>query len=97
MPSRATDRRWPGTTRRPPVLHLALFVAAYVLGCGFANVLAIVPGITVSIWPPGGIFIATLILAHPYIWPWWIVAGCAAEMFAQLVWFHSPLPAGFLI
>ncbi|WP_457584844.1 PAS domain-containing protein [Ensifer canadensis] len=91
-------RRWRHIVlRRPPVLHLALFLAAYVLGCGFANALAIVPGITVSIWPPGGIFLATLILTNPFSWPWWIAAGCAAEMFAQLVWFHSPLPAGFLI
>ncbi|MBV7521991.1 MASE1 domain-containing protein [Ensifer sp. ENS12] len=82
---------------RPQLLHLVAFFAAYVLGCGFANVLAIVPGITVSIWPPGGVFMATLILTSPYSWPWWIVSGCLAEMFAQLVWFHSPIPAGFLI
>ncbi|TIL34793.1 MAG: PAS domain S-box protein [Mesorhizobium sp.] len=84
-------------SQRPQFLHLGLFFAAYVLGCGFAQALAIVPGITVSIWPPGGVFIATLILTSPYSWPWWILAGCLAEMFAQLVWFHSPLPAGFLI
>ncbi|TIN79599.1 MASE1 domain-containing protein [Mesorhizobium sp.] len=82
---------------RPQFLHLGLFFAAYVSGCGFAQALAIVPGVTVSIWPPGGVFIATLILASPYSWPWWILAGCLAEMFAQFVWFHSPLPAGFLI
>ncbi|MGX9574721.1 PAS domain-containing protein [Mesorhizobium sp. f-mel] len=82
---------------RPQFLHLGLFFAAYVLGCGFAQALAIVPGITVSIWPPGGVFIATLILTSPYSWPWWILAGCLAEMFAQFVWFHSPLPVGFLI
>ncbi|MGX9176639.1 PAS domain-containing protein [Mesorhizobium sp. BHbdii] len=82
---------------RPQFLHLGLFFAAYVLGCGFAQALAIVPGITVSIWPPGGVFIATLILTSPYSWPWWILVGCLAEMFAQFVWFHSPLPAGFLI
>src|SRR5690606_5911770 len=29
--------------------------------------------------------------------PWWVLAGCLAEMFAQLVWFHSPPVAGFLI
>jgi PAS domain S-box-containing protein len=84
-------------SQRPQSLHLGLFFAAYVLGCGFAQALAIVPGITVSIWPPGGVFIATLILTSPYSWPWWILAGCLAEMFAQFVWFHSPLPAGFLI
>ena len=81
----------------PPIVHLALFFAAYVLGCGFAQALAIVPGITVSIWPPAGVFIATLILTSPNSWPWWMLAGCLAEMFAQFVWFHSPLPAGFLI
>ncbi len=84
-------------SHRPPFLHLGLFFAAYVLGCGFAEALRIVPGITVSIWPPGGVFLATLILAPAYSWPWWILAGCLAEMFAQLVWFHSPLPAGLLI
>jgi PAS domain S-box-containing protein len=84
-------------SHRPQLLHQALFFAAYVLGCGFAHALAIVPGITVSIWPPGGVFIATLLLTSPYSWPWWILAGCLAEMFAQLIWFHSPLPAGFLI
>jgi PAS domain S-box-containing protein len=82
---------------RPHFLHLALFFLAYVLGCGFAQVLAIVPGITVSIWPPGGVFIATLILTSPYSWPWWILSGCLAEMTAQFLWFHSPLVAGFLI
>lgn len=84
-------------SHRPQFLHLGLFFAAYVLGCGFANALAIVPGITVSIWPPGGVFIATLILTSPYSWPWWILGGFLGEMFGQFVWFHSPLPAGILI
>ncbi|TKB99758.1 MAG: PAS domain S-box protein [Mesorhizobium sp.] len=84
-------------SHRPQIEHLGLFVAAYVLGCGFAQALAIVPGITVSIWPPAGVFIATLVLTSRYSWPWWILAGCLAEMFAQLVWYHSPVPAGLLI
>ncbi len=82
---------------RPSFLHLGLFFLAYVLGCGFADALAIVPGITVAIWPPAGVFIATLILTSKYTWPWWIVSGCLAEMFAQFVWYHSPLAAGLLI
>jgi PAS domain S-box-containing protein len=84
-------------SHRPQILHLGFFVAAYVLGCGFAQALAIVPGITVSIWPPAGVFIATLVLTSRYSWPWWILLGCFAEMFAQLVWYHSPLPVGLLI
>lgn len=82
---------------RPSFLHLGLFFLAYVLGCGFADALAIVPGITVAIWPSAGVFIATLILTSKYTWPWWIVSGCLAEMFAQFVWYHSPLAAGLLI
>jgi PAS domain S-box-containing protein len=84
-------------SHRPQILHLSLFFTVYVLGCGFADALAIIPGITVAIWPPGGLFIATLILTSPYTWPWWMLSGCLAEMFAQLVWFHSPLPAGLLV
>ncbi len=84
-------------SHRPLFLHLGLFFLAYVLGCAFADALAIVPGITVSIWPPAGVFIATLILTSPYSWPWWILSGCLAEMTAQMIWFHSPLVAGLLI
>ncbi len=61
-------------SNRPQFLHLGLFVVAYVMGCGFAQVLAIVPGITVSIWPPAGVFVATLILTSTNSWPWWILA-----------------------
>ena len=84
-------------SHRPPLLHLGLFIAAYVLGCGFAQLLAIVPGTGISIWPPSGLFIATLILASGYSWPWWVLGGCLAELFSNLLWFHSPLPAAFLI
>jgi PAS domain S-box-containing protein len=84
-------------SHRPPFLHLTLFFAAYVLGCAFAQALAIVPGTGVSIWPPGGLFMATLILAPRTSWPWWVLAGCAAEMLGQLLWFHSPPAAGLLI
>ena len=84
-------------SHRPQLLHLGLFVAAYVLGCGFAQLLAIVPGTGISIWPPSGLFIATLVLASRYSWPWWVLAGCLAELFSNFLWFHSPLPAAFLI
>jgi PAS domain S-box-containing protein len=84
-------------SHRPPLLHLALFVVAYVLGCGLAQALAIVPGTGVSIWPPGGLFMATLILAPIHSWAWWVLAGCAGEMIGQILWFHSPPAAGLLI
>jgi PAS domain S-box-containing protein len=84
-------------SNRPRFFILGLFTAAYVVGCGFAQLLAIVPGTGISIWPPSGLFIATLIIASRQSWPWWVLAGCIAEMFANLVWFHSPWPAAFLI
>jgi PAS domain S-box-containing protein len=84
-------------SHRPQFLHLGLFIAAYVLGCGFAQLLAIVPGTGISIWPPSGLFIATLVLASRQSWPWWVAGACLAEIFGNFVWFHSPLPAAFLI
>ncbi|MBY5649101.1 PAS domain-containing protein [Rhizobium leguminosarum] len=84
-------------SHRPQFLHLGLFFFAYVLACGFAQSLAIVPGTGISIWPPGGLFVATLILASRRSWPWWILAGCLAEMFSNFLWFYSPVPAAFLI
>ncbi len=84
-------------SHRPKLSHLAFFFAAYLLGCGFATVLGIVPGTNISIWPPAGLFIATLILTSRYTWPWWILAGCPAELLGQLLWWHSPLPAGVIM
>ncbi|TAU72370.1 PAS domain S-box protein (plasmid) [Rhizobium ruizarguesonis] len=84
-------------SHRPRPLHLGLFIVAYVLACGFAQSLAIVPGTGISIWPASGLFIATLVLASGYSWPWWILAGCLAELFSNYLWFHSPLPAAVLI
>jgi PAS domain S-box-containing protein len=84
-------------SHRPRFLHLALFFMAYVLGCAFATALAIAPGTDVSIWPPGGLMMATLILAPPPSWPWWILSGCLAEILGQFVWWQSPLPAALLI
>src|SRR5262249_10912080 len=84
-------------SHRPQFLHLGLFFAAYLLGCGFAQSLAIVPGTGISIWPPGGLFMATLVLASWPGWPWWMLAGCLAELLSNFLWFHSPLPAALLI
>lgn len=84
-------------SNRPQFSHWALFTAAYVLGCGFAKALAIVPGSSVSFWPPGGLLMATLMLTPVRSWPWWILGGALAESFGQLVWFSSGLPIGFLI
>ncbi|MES0209689.1 MASE1 domain-containing protein [Mesorhizobium sp. M0028] len=84
-------------SHRPQFLHLGLFITVYVLGCGFAQSLAIIPGTGISIWPPSGLFIATLVFASRYSWPWWVLGACLAELFSNFLWFHTPLPAAFLI
>jgi len=84
-------------SHQPKFLHLGLFIVAYVLGCGFAQLLAIVPGTGISIWAPSGLFIATLVLASRQSWLWWVAAGCLAELIGNFLWFHSPLPAALLI
>ncbi len=85
---------WP---YRPHLRHLGLFFVTYVLGCGFAQALAIVPGTGISIWAPSGLFIATLVVAPRQSWPWWVLAGCFAELLSNVLWFQTPLPAAFLI
>ncbi|MGE6784184.1 MASE1 domain-containing protein [Ensifer adhaerens] len=82
---------------RPGLPHLAIFFAAYVLGCGFAQALAIVPETGISIWLPSGLFIATLAQASRRSWPQWIVAGLLAELVGNVLWFHNPLPVALLI
>ncbi|BAB48455.1 MASE1 domain-containing protein [Mesorhizobium japonicum] len=82
---------------RPRILHLGLFVTAYVLAAGFAQALAVVPGTGISIWPPSGLFIATLVIAPTRSWPWWVIAGLLGELFSSALWFHNSLPVALLI
>ncbi|KXF74717.1 hypothetical protein ATN84_22750 [Paramesorhizobium deserti] len=84
-------------SHRPRFSYLGLFIVSYVLGSGFAQSLAIVPGTGISIWPPSGLFIATLVLTPGPSWPWWVLGGCLAELFSNALWFDSPLRAAFLI
>jgi PAS domain S-box-containing protein len=84
-------------TDRPRATYLALFFGAYLGGCGLAAVLGIVPGTNIAIWPPGGMFMATLIVAPRKTWPWYIAVGCGAELLGQIIWYHSPLDAGFIM
>jgi PAS domain S-box-containing protein len=84
-------------SHRPKLLYLGLFVGAYVLGAGVAQTLAIVPGTGISIWPPSGLFIATLLCSPRHSWTWWVLGGCLAEMVSNSLWFHSPTAAALLI
>src|SRR5690242_12714441 len=86
-----------GLPRRPGLVWMALFAAAYVLAAGYAQLMAMVPGSGISIWPPSGLFIAVLLLSPSSAWPWWICAALAAEFAADALWFHNPLPVAMLI
>jgi PAS domain S-box-containing protein len=83
--------------RTVPLLPEAVFTVAYVLAAGFAQWLAIIPHTGISIWPPSGVFIATLIHNRPATWPRWIVAAALGEAIANLLWFHNGLPVFLLI
>jgi integral membrane sensor domain MASE1 len=97
----------PQTTEQPLVAslwsHRPQSVASRALRSGLCAGLRLRPiarhraGTGNSIWPPSGLFIATLILAPRQSWPWWLLAGCIAELFSNFVWFHSPFAAAFLI
>ncbi len=81
---------------RPTVFQLCVFYVFYVLAAGFGQGLALIPGIAISFWPPAGIFVATLLLSSKYSWPWWILAGCTAEITCNAIWFHNSIPSALI-
>ena len=78
---------------RPGLVHLALFIVAYVIAGAVARKMQIIPGHTVAFWPAAGIFVATLLVARRTTWPWWVVAGCLAEMTCNALFFRNSVPA----
>jgi len=80
----------------PPLYYLALFYAAYVLAGGFGQGLALIPGVSITFWPPAGIFVATLLLTRARSWPWWIATGCLAELTCNAIWFHNAIPPALI-
>jgi PAS domain S-box-containing protein len=88
----AQDNTWPVVPERPPIYDLALFYFAFIVAAGFGQWLAIIPGITITLWPPNGVFIATLLLNRRETWPWWILVGFIAELTCNAMWFGNPVP-----
>lgn len=102
-----TSRFWAGTNSRSelgevrllPYLSgqaaiaalVGLFVA-YLVGGGLAQALAIVPGSGISLWPPAGLLLAGFLVAPERGWLWVALAGFAAEMLANAIWFGNPAP-----
>ncbi len=82
---------------RPPFPLLGLFVAAYLVTAGFVKLVAFAPFTGLSIWPPSGFFVATLVYSRRTSWPWWIIGGLSSELVANALWLHNPVPAMILI
>lgn len=94
---RTVDRVWAGLiSSRPEWLHLSLFYALYVIAGGLGQGLAIIPGVSITFWPPAGLFMATLIMHSRSSWPWWILAGCLAELTCNGIWFANAIPFALL-
>ena len=74
-----------------PASRVALFAGAYLLAAGFARLLALAPDTAISIWPPSGLFLATLLSSPHRRWPAWIGTALVADLAANLLWFQNPL------
>ncbi|MBW9060283.1 PAS domain-containing protein [Rhizobium pusense] len=92
-----SDRLQSVPVRPPDARYLGFFFLSYLAGCGLAHLLATVQGTGISVWPPGGLFIVTLLFTRKFTWLWWIATGLGAEMTANILWFRSPSSAALLI
>lgn len=77
-------------TVRPRVWNLAAFIVGYIFSGSVGEGLAIIPGISITFWPPVGVLIAALLLTAPSSWPWWIGCAGVAELICNAMWFHNP-------
>lgn len=77
---------------RSRCFYLILFYAVYVVAGGLSQELAIIPGVAITFWPPAGLFLATLLMNPRGSWPWWILAGCLAELTCNGIWFGNAIP-----
>jgi len=82
---------------RPPSVWIVVFFAAYLAGAGVAQALATAPESGISIWPPSGLFLATLLLTRRRSWAWWVAVALLAELSANAVWFGNALGVAVLL
>lgn len=81
---------------RPDLRLLALFYLGFLSAAGFGQWLNLIPGLSIILWPPNGIYIATLLLNDRKSWPWWVAVAAVAELTGNLIWFHNSLPAALV-
>ncbi len=76
----------------PSVWSLAIFIASYVISGSVGQELALIPGVSITFWPPVGILMATMLLSPSSSWRWWIAAGGIGELTCNYLWFHNAIP-----
>lgn len=70
---------------------LVLFALSYILAARLGENLALIPGTTITFWPPAGLFLAVLLSSPKRTWAAVTGAGLVAELVCNVLWFHSPL------
>jgi PAS domain S-box-containing protein len=86
-----TERLEPPWWKPPKFWLLGCFVAANILAAGLGQGLSLIPGVAITFWPPSGLFVTALLVTSRRTWPWWTGGALAAELTANLLWFHNPL------
>lgn len=84
------------SSSRPQWLHLALLYSVYVLAGGLSQGLAIVPGVSITFWPPAGLLLVSLLMSRRSSWPWWIATGALAELTCNGIWFGNTVPLALI-
>jgi len=73
------------------------FLPAYLASCGVAQWLAIVPGTGISLWIPGGCYLAALLISRKGLWPAVMLAAALAELAANALWFNNPWSVSWVL
>lgn len=87
----SAPRAWRAEWPHPPAWWLLLILAAtYTLGAGLGQGLRLIPGVSITFWPPAGVFVAVLLSFPRRAWGRIVLAACVGEMTGNLLWFHNP-------
>lgn len=78
------------------VCRVLAFAVAYLAGAGASQWIA-TPGTGISLWPPAGLYLATLLLSPAASWPLIAGAALASELVGNLLWWRNPLPVALLL
>lgn len=74
---------------------LLAFYVAFIAAIAFGQWFGKIPGITITFWPPNGIYVAVLLLSDVRRWPLWVAAAAAAELTGNLIWFGNSFSSAF--